>query len=629
MTLLLPKQAARADGPISSQDLIPIVRPRRLRWSKSAKWRTVAFFALYLGYGSLGYRLVVQQHVVVGDAVSRLAHAFFVFYGAPPKVVSIGFVWPPLMTAVFLPFAAIKPLATSLAAMPLTSAFFAALLVVSLERILARLGCGLWLRLALVGLFAVNPMTVFYATNGMAEIVYLTFLVLGTEGFIRWCNDAEPRNLIYSGLLLAVGVMTRYEVVFWFMLLAASIPVVMWRHHADAKEIEGALITFTVPTIFALLLWTFFNWTILGQPFYWINNETPTFGQSLNSSGHGTAPAAHLGAAEIARTLVTLNLRLFVLTIPVALALLAFGLFRRHTTTLVVTGIVLVNPIVTGLLVFKTGAPNFFQLRYNMRAMPLAVIGVGWLLFVCTNRRSRTIVAVAAIGLLAVALPLTWNTMKTFPIQFEEQAFTRALFSGRSQEGTVSVVQYTVGIDHEKSAASWINTHIKGKHEILTDDAQSYDLMLLSGNPYLFLDRIDVGDARWHRVLNNPFGRVGYVVVSRIRPIDLVNERYPRLLRGGLPGFRLVYENPHWALFKVANTPPTRGGWSPSSPIGRGLATSLNRQRFQRRSPLVGDLIDPLLGRARIDPDHLDRAVKATFNTEPGARSPGAFLRRQ
>ena len=56
---------------------------------------------------------------------------------------------------------------------------------------------------------------------------------------------------------------------------------------------------------------------------------------------------------------------------------------RRHLVTLVVAGILLVNPAVTALLVLKTGAPNLFQLRYNMRVMPLAVIAVGWLIWMC------------------------------------------------------------------------------------------------------------------------------------------------------------------------------------------------------------------------------------------------------
>ena len=528
----------------------------RSRWSSATRTRLAAFVLLYIAYASLGYRLVVLQHVIVGDAVSRLAHAFFVFYGAPAKVVSIGFVWPPLMTAVFLPFAAIKTLATSMAALPLTSAFYAALLVVSLERILCRLNVQLGIRLGLVGLFAINPMTVFYATNGMAEIVYLAFLVLATDGFIRWCIDSEPRHLISSGLLFAVGVMTRYEVVFWFLLIGASIPVIMWRRKANAREIEGSLIAFVVPTVFALALWTFFNWAILGQPLYWINNETPTFSESVPHSAQVASSAPRLELPHILATLLSLNWHLFALTLPVAVVLIAFSILQRNVVTLVIAGVVLVNPVVTGLLVWKTGAPNLFQLRYNMRAMPLAIIGVGWLLYCCRGKRERMLLAGMSVFLLTLALPLTWNTMKTYPIQFEEQVFTRALFSGRSQEGTVSCCSYSVGIDHEIAAANWIKNHIRGRHNILTDDSQSYDLMLVGGNPSLFLDRIDIGDARWYRVLDDPYGKVGYVVVSRIRPIDLVNKRYPQLLRGGLAGFHRVYENRHWAIFRVARTAP-------------------------------------------------------------------------
>ena len=52
----------------------------------------------------------------------------------------------------------------------------------------------------------------------------------------------------------------------------------------------------------------------------------------------------------------------------------------------------------------------------------------------------------------------------------------------------------------------------------------------------------------------------------------------------------------------------------------RGSATSLDCQRFQCRTPFVGDLIDPLLERARIYPDDLDRAGKAAFDPKSGTR---------
>jgi hypothetical protein len=318
------------------------------------------------------------------------------------------------------------------------------------------------------------------------------------------------------------------------------------------------LVTFVVPTAFALTLWTYFNWLILGQSLYWIHNETPTFGEALSH-------APHLTVSRIVTTLLSLNWHLFALTLPVGIALVVVGVVRRNLITVVVALTVLLNPVLTGVLVAKTGAPNLFQLRYNMRAMPLAIVGVAWLLYSYRSNLVRLSIGVSAIVLLAVSIPLTWNTMRTYPIQFDEQSFTRALLSGHSQEGTVSVVQYQIGIQHELDAASWIESRVHRPHRVLTDDAQSYDLMLLSGNPSLFLDRIDVGDARWHDVLNDPFGRVSYLLVSRIRRIDLVNERYPQLLKGGLPGFHLVYRNAHWSIFSVSSN-PVRRGEAPAQP---------------------------------------------------------------
>ena len=111
----------------------------------------VLFGVSFGGYAALGWYTTV--HLVVGDATSRLTHAYDVFWNHPAKLSALGFVWPPLMSAVFLPFALIKPLATSLWALPLMSAFCAAALLVTLERALAHSGLRRSVRLLLVVLF--------------------------------------------------------------------------------------------------------------------------------------------------------------------------------------------------------------------------------------------------------------------------------------------------------------------------------------------------------------------------------------------------------------------------------------------------------------------------------------------
>ncbi len=66
--------------------------------------------------------------------------------------------------------------------------------------------------------------------------------------------------------------------------------------------------------------------------------------------------------------------------------------------------------------------------------------------------------------------------------------------------------------------ARYITDHVQQPNAILTDDSQTLEVMLLSGRPDLFLDRIDHGDMAWRRVLNNPFGRVKYFLLPKWAP---------------------------------------------------------------------------------------------------------------
>ena len=199
-------------------------RPRRLgNFTESA----VLFLVFYAVYALIGYRVVVDQHVVVLDGLSRLAHAYFAWYNDPPKLAAIGFEWPPLMTLVFLPLAAIKSLATSFAALPLTSAFFGAGLVVVLSRILSTFGMRPALRYPLVLLFAANPMIVFYATNGMAEIVYLFFLTVGLYYLLRWYRNGHPHVLGVAGAAMALAALARYEMGVFALVVGLGVLLIL------------------------------------------------------------------------------------------------------------------------------------------------------------------------------------------------------------------------------------------------------------------------------------------------------------------------------------------------------------------------------------------------------------------
>lgn len=510
----------------------------------------------FAAYAILGWRVVLEQNVVLFDAVARVAHAYFVWHNEPPKLAAVGFVWPPISTLVFLPFTIVKPLATSLIALPLTSALFAAGTVMLLNRVFALVEMPRRFRYPLIVLYAVNPMILFYATNGMSEAVYLFFLVWSVYALLRWFLTRQPRFLVLAGFAFAAGILSRYEMITWATLLTVVIAVAMMRQHVSRSELEGSLIAYLAPVSYGIGLWLFVNWLILGDPLFWLRYQAP--GQAAEADRATVAPSTldGMGAGEAFTSLLSLNWSLFPPTLLVLSALCLLFLVRRDLMALTLAGFIALNGFFTILLIAFSGNAGFLQLRYNMRAMPLALVGVAWLWLALSRREHRLALVAAAVVALVASLPSTWATMRTYPFQFMEQAFVAALATGADQEGTRSIGGYAIGVRPEQRMADYIRTNVARQDSILTDDAQSFAVMLLSGRPDLFVDRIDGGDDAWLDVRESPWGRVRYVLVSRIALNDLVLVRYPGLLRNEQPGFRSVFVSERWRLLAVARTRP-------------------------------------------------------------------------
>ena len=195
------------------------------------------------------------------------------WHNDPPKLAAIGFVFPPLTTVVFLPFTLIKPLATSLVALPLVSALFGGWMVVAMNRLLARCsmpGVQRWLLLAVFGL---NPLVLFYAGNGMSEVVYLALLTFSLYCFMSWFLTDQPRFLVAAGLAFSLLVLLRYSFGVWALVIAVMMGIGLGRRGAQSDETEGTLITFLAPLVYALGVWILFNWLIVGDPLRWLSSS--------------------------------------------------------------------------------------------------------------------------------------------------------------------------------------------------------------------------------------------------------------------------------------------------------------------------------------------------------------------
>jgi len=541
-----------------------------------ALYTVLIVLVLWILYSLLGYQTTVNAHVVVFDALDRLSRAFLVWHNDPQKLAAVGFSYPPLTTMVLLPSAIVKPIATGLIALPVTSAFFAALTVGMLDRIMARCDMPLMLRAPLVLAFAVNPMWLFYSGNGMSEAVYSAFLAIALYFFISWYVTSEPRFLIGSGLTLAVLVLTRYGFIVWAFLLCILIGVALARRQARKIEIEGSVIAFAAPVIYVLAIWILFNALIVGDPFGWVNGATST--QAVNSAG--VNELSQLDFNDVAKRLLQLNVAVFPLAFLVVPGLVVAFVTQRNDMALWLSSFIVIGIVIMGADALINDREGLLTLRDSFPMMITAFVGAGWLYRSFVG--ARLILWIVTLVILVVGCYTAWMGMKDYPFQSLEQAYTRTLFTGKSQEGTSSRGGYTVGIDPESQMAAYVKQNVSGRDAVLTDNAKTFGVILLSGQPPKYFLRVDKGDKKWKEILNDPWGKVPYIMATNSPTSgDLVTQRYPNAVTGGTPGLTPIFATDRYTMLKVAPTAPasgssTTGGTSRSGTGGGATSSGAN-----------------------------------------------------
>jgi hypothetical protein len=508
------------------------------------------FLVATIAYAIVGYRVTVDQHVVVFDALDRLTRAFQVWYDDPPKLAAIGFSFPPITTLVLLPFALIKPLATGLVALPLTTAVFGGLTVMLLDRTLARCEMPAFLRVPIVLGYAINPMTVFYAGNGMSEAVYLALLAVTLYAVVSWYETAQPRFLFVAGFGASVLLLTRYGFILWAAVLVLLIGGALLRREARRVEVEGSLVAFAAPALYAITLWVLFNTLIVGDPVGWLSAGSS---QAVNTSG--IASGGNLGFVHVLGRLVQVTVAVAPLAIAAVPAALLVFLGKRDAMGLWLASLVILGLAIMGVHAAIAHREGLLTLRDATPMALTAVVAAAW---VYRNAGGlRLAVWGVTLVLLLVGLLTAYSAMKTYPFQSQEQAFIRAVRFGHDQEGTNSIGGFKVGIRSEAEVAAFINRTVRARHQILTDNADTFGVILLSGRPRLFFDRIIKGDGAWKAALSNPHGAVGYLLVDYTARGDLVAARYPGLAARQPAGFTVAFKNDRYLLLKVPARNPT------------------------------------------------------------------------
>jgi hypothetical protein len=509
--------------------------------------------ALFFGlvYGVVGYFTLTDARIVDFESLQVLNNAYTAWWNSPPKLAAIPLDIAPMDSLVYMPLALIKPLATSLVALPVASAIAAGLLMALFNSTMARCEFPLALRLVLLVLFGLNPMFVYYAGNGDPTVLGMMFAGIALLAVISWAMSRETRYLALGGLAMAVAVMFDYGFFIWTFGLVLAIMFVGGENEDNDDQRRSALFVFLTPPVYALSIWILFNAALLGDPFAWFNAGSGMI--QVNTTGALDAIGATFGGSLSDLGQVVLGIA--PLAFAVLILLLVAGIAKRSGLAWGLFLLMLLAASVPVIRALVADQANLVDLSVGLPIAMLALFSAAWVYRVESGWRIAVAV-VMLVGLVA-AIPLSWDAMRDYRFQNQAQAFTRWVEDQETQEGTKSIGGYTVGVDPEVAMASYINESLpQDEQSILVDENFSYGPMILSGRPVLFADRADEGEGEWEALLDDPFGQVSYMLITTSRGGDQLRKRYPEAITGGELGMTPIFRTDRYVLIQVSDRKP-------------------------------------------------------------------------
>jgi hypothetical protein len=392
------RSARAAAGDVSVADSLGLHTPpaahdseppaRRPRLSAS----TVLFTACTLLYLAFAAYIVLHRNSVVGDAAARVAQAWYVVGSRDPHLAAIGFVWNPLPSALEIPLVMLRGFWPALTEKTFAGCIVSALAmagaVLQLRALLRDIGASRWLTVAIVACFALNPMVIYYGSNGMSEALYLLFLIGTVRYLITWTVTGRMRPLVLTGINLALAFLTRYEA------LAAAVGVIAvvlfvgmvardksrsWRERLWSASADAVIVG--VPVVTSFVAWTVVSWVITGEPF---QQFTSRYGNaSIIRSAGGAGGTNGTGWPKVVLGLVQ-AISYAPIAVPLLVAAIVIAILRRDRRFLALAA--LAGPLAFSLASYVSGS-TFGFMRYYIPVLPLAFITLALLLCPVTGMR--------------------------------------------------------------------------------------------------------------------------------------------------------------------------------------------------------------------------------------------------
>jgi hypothetical protein len=516
---------------------------------------TAVFLSAFLLYVTLAALLVFGEWIIVPDAWSRVANAYYMLYSRDPHLAALGFFWAPLPSLAvlpLLPFSSIWPdLVGRAFAGNLMSAFFMAGAVAQLYGALRDHRVERLIALVVSGLFAINPMIAFHAANGLSEAPFIFFLVTAARYLARWIRSNTTASLVITGMALGAAYLTRYEALAAGAAATGLVGcIAAFRATGRPRErmqtgLADALIV-GAPFAAAVGLWALAAWIIVGDP--WLAySATANINISLRSQIGGDSLGQLIRQVTLLQPFVG----------PIFVVALLTALLRRHAAVLGTMATVGAATLFAVLTVLTVVVP---LLRYQITWIPLVfLIAVaafpvrsespetagdeGWQRPFAPKRVlwqiSRMALSLAIVVMLAASVPMSLVAMKDPSIGVYEELWLSPLFEG--DESRLAVESRDLQRLTAEAAAT-IDGMQLDDGSILIDAVTGFAIIAQSDNPRQF---VIPADRDFARVLLDPvtFGAEFLLVPGQdFLGVDSIRRAYPGLYDDGMGFATLVDE---------------------------------------------------------------------------------------
>lgn len=485
--------------------------------------------------------LMMDFGIVKSDAMSRIANAYYTVWSRDPHLMAVGLGWPPLVSLMEIPLIFSPYLTQTALAGAIVSAAWGVIGAIFLLKTAWHYGIGKWWSLAILAGYSLHPLMAFYNSNGMSEAPFFSLLWVATYYFARYAKDGSMQSIVPLGIAIAIIPLDRWEAAILIPIVAVCVALVQRTQgvdhsdpHQARRRVEAVVIAFSLPGVYILALWLYTNWTIMGSPFHFMTNQ---YGNSAQMSI--VADQIPSGSQPFLKFLAMMT-SIMPLYPLLAFVAMCWAAYRR---TFEPAGIVILwfAQVAVQLAFFLRGQSSG-ESRYFLALVPA---GVACGIYLAGQLRERKVLQLALLMVLAIGVP-AGGVLGMYSTAFndDEEMFVKTFRTLSRQTVTPYFMRDEPSLVEAINAADalvLIDTFLSGSVVVRVDDPKK--LVITSDRDFI-------------ETLENPYGKVGYVVVAKptgLGKLDAINRRYPDLATFGEPWLLPVGEYGSFRMFRVTS----------------------------------------------------------------------------